>query len=76
MNAKRIAEGTHNFLGPEHNLKMIAEGKNPWVGSASNLKRLAEGTHPSQKKKTCEHCGKEASVGMYVRWHGTNCKNR
>jgi hypothetical protein len=74
MNAKRIAEGTHNFLGPEHNRRMIEEGKNPWVGSASNLKRLAEGTHPSQQKKTCEHCGKEASVGMYARWHGDRCR--
>ena len=76
MNAKRIAEGTHNFLGPEHNRRMIAEGKNPWVGSASNLKRLAEGHHPSQIKKTCEHCGKQASVGMYARWHGDQCRQR
>jgi hypothetical protein len=76
VNAKRIAEGTHNFLGPEHNRKMIAEGKNPWVGSESNLKRLAEGRHPSQQKKTCEHCGKESSIGMYKRWHGLNCGHK
>jgi hypothetical protein len=75
VNAERIANGTHNFLGPDHNRKMIAEGKNPWVGSEGNLKRLAEGTHPSQMKKTCEHCGKETSVGMYKRWHGNNCKS-
>jgi len=75
MNAKRIAEGTHNFLGPEHNRRMIEEGKNPWVGPDSNKKRLAAGTHPSQQKKTCEHCGKTASVGMYKRWHGANCKS-
>ena len=75
LNKKLIEEGRHNFLGPEHNRRMIAEGKNPWVGSASNLRRLAEGTHPSQQKKTCEHCGKEASVGMYKRWHGDRCKN-
>lgn len=74
LNRKLIEEGRHNFLGPEHNRRMIAEGKNPWVGSASNLKRLAEGTHPSQRKKTCEHCGKESSVGMYKRWHGSRCK--
>jgi hypothetical protein len=75
LNKKLVEAGTHNFLGPEHNKRMIAEGKNPWVGSASNLKRLAEGTHPSQQKKTCEHCGKTSSVGMYARWHGDNCKN-
>jgi len=76
LNKKLVEAGTHNFLGPEHNKRMIAEGKNPWVGSASNLKRLAEGTHPSQQKKTCEHCGKTSSVGMYARWHGDNCKQK
>ena len=73
LNKKLLAEGTHNLLGPEHNLKMIAEGKNPWVGAESNLKRLANGTHPSQLKKTCEHCNKQVSVAMYVRWHGSAC---
>lgn len=24
----------------------------------------------------CEHCGKEASKGNYLRWHGDNCKHR
>jgi group I intron endonuclease len=24
----------------------------------------------------CEHCGKEASKGNYLRWHGINCKQR
>ena len=76
LNKKLVEAGTHNFLGPEHNRRMIAEGKNPWVGSASNLKRLAEGTHPSQQKKTCEHCGKTSSVGMYARWHGDNCRQK
>ena len=74
LNTKLILEGRHNFLGPEHNRRMIAEGKNPWVGSASNKKRLAQGTHPSQIKRTCEHCGKQSSVGMYTRWHGDKCK--
>ena len=55
---------------------MIAEGKNPWVGAESNLKRLANGTHPSQMKKTCEYCGKIASISMYTRWHGDNCKQK
>jgi hypothetical protein len=74
LNKKLLAEGTHNLLGPEHNRKMIAEGKNPWVGSESNLKRLANGTHPSQLKKTCEHCNKQISVAMYARWHGAKCR--
>jgi hypothetical protein len=75
LNKKLIEEGRHNLVGPEHNKRMIAEGKNPWVGPDANRKRLEAGTHPSQQKKTCEHCGKSASVGMYKRWHGANCKS-
>ena len=76
LNKKLVAEGRHNFQGPDLNNKRIAEGTHNFVGSDSNLKRLAEGRHPSQIKKTCEHCGKETSVGMYKRWHGTNCKGK
>lgn len=25
---------------------------------------------------TCEHCGKEASKGNYLRWHGAKCKHQ
>lgn len=74
LNKKLVKEGRHNFLGPELNNRRIAEGTHNLVGSSSNLKRLAEGRHPSQKKKTCEHCGKTISVGMYARWHGDNCR--
>ena len=74
LNKKLIAEGTHNFLGPDMNKKRVEAGTHNFVGSEANLARLAAGTHPSQKKKTCEHCGKTASVGMYKRWHGDNCK--
>ena len=76
LNKKLIAEGTHNFLGPDMNKKRVEAGTHNFVGSEANLARLAAGTHPSQKKKTCEHCGKTASVGMYKRWHGDNCKER
>lgn len=74
LNKKLVEEGRHNFLGPELNKKRVEAGTHNFVGSEANLKRLAEGRHPSQMKKTCEHCGKTASVGMYKRWHGTNCK--
>ena len=76
LNKKLIEEGRHNFLGPETNQKRVNEGTHNFLGSAANLKRLAEGRHPSQKKKTCEHCGKESSIGMYTRWHGENCKHK
>jgi hypothetical protein len=74
LNKKLVEEGTHNFLGPELNKKRVEAGTHNFVGSEANLKRLAEGRHPSQMKKTCEHCGKISSVGMYKRWHGDNCK--
>ena len=74
LNEKRIAEGTHNLLGPEHNAKRIKAGTHNLLGPSSNLDRLAAGTHPSQMMKTCEHCGKTASVSMYTRWHADRCK--
>lgn len=74
LNKKLVEEGTHNFLGPDLNNKRIEEGTHNFTGADSNLKRLAEGRHPSQQKKTCSHCGKIASVGMFTRWHGENCK--
>mgnify|MGYP005845720925 CR=1 FL=1 len=76
LNKKLVEEGKHNFLGPDLNNRRIAEGTHNFTGSTGNLKRLAEGRHPSQQKKTCEHCGKIISVGMYTRWHGSNCKLR
>lgn len=74
LNKKLVEEGTHNFLGPELNKKRVEAGTHNFVGSEANLKRLAEGRHPSQMKKTCEHCDKTVSVGMYKRWHGDKCK--
>ena len=67
-------EGKHHLQGPEHNLRRVAEGTNPFSGSTQNQKMLKSGTHPSQQKKTCNHCRKEVSIGMYARWHGNNCK--
>jgi len=74
LNKKLVEEGRHNFLGPEHNAKRIEAGTHNFLGGDSNQRRLAEGRHPSQIKKTCEHCGKIASVSMYTRWHGANCE--
>ena len=75
LNKQLVAEGRHNFQGPDLNNRRITEGTHNFVGSDSNLKRLAEGRHPSQRKKNCEHCNKEISIGMYTRWHGPNCKS-
>lgn len=73
-NIKRVADGTHNLLGPELNKKRIKDGTHNLLGPTSNLDRLANGTHPSQKLKTCEYCSKVSSIGMYARWHGPNCR--
>jgi len=75
LNKKLIEEGRHNFPGPDLNQKRIAEGTHNFLGSDSNQRRLAAGTHPSQQKRVCEHCGKTASISMYTRWHGANCKS-
>lgn len=44
--------------------------KNPMFGKPS----------PMRGKRfpvmACEHCGKEASKGNYVRWHGANCRSK
>lgn len=76
LNKKLIEEGRHNFLGPDLNNKRIKEGTHNLLGSRSNLARLAQGKHPSQMKKTCLHCGKTVSTGMYARWHGDRCRTR
>jgi len=68
-NDKRIAEGTHNFLGPEHNKKLVEAGTHNLLGSSQNERMLAEGKHPSQQKVTCECCSWTVSLGMFKRWH-------
>lgn len=75
-NKRRIAEGTHNFLGDELNKKRIEAGTHNFLGSSANERMLAEGKHPSQIKITCEHCGAVSSKGMHARWHGDKCRNK
>ena len=59
----RIADGTHNFLGPENNLKRVMNGTHPFLGGKIQKRsaqvRLANGTHnflgennPSHKRFT------------------------
>jgi hypothetical protein len=68
-NEKRIEEGTHNWLGPEHNKKLVDDGTHNLLGSSQNERMLAEGKHPSQQKVTCSCCSWTVSVGMFKRWH-------
>ena len=77
---KRVAEGTHHFLDSERarerNLTRIKNNNHHLVGGSHQQKQLENGTHPSQIKKTCEHCGRTFSSGMYGRYHGDKCKSR
>lgn len=75
-NRSAVQNGTHHLLGSKQNKDRIAAGNHNLVGPNSNLSRLANGTHPSQMMRVCEHCGKECSVSMHVRWHGDNCKEK
>ena len=42
---KRVADGTHNFLGGEIQNKRVAEGTHPFLGGEEVRKRVADGTH-------------------------------
>jgi hypothetical protein len=42
---KRVAAGTHNFSGPDHNLTRVKNGTHPFVGGEVQRKRVAEGKH-------------------------------
>lgn len=72
----RLDNGTHNFQGDNNpSRKLVKEGKHNWQGPDSNARRLADGTHPSQKTKTCLHCGKTMNLMLFGRYHGNRCKN-
>ena len=69
MSAKRIGKAR-----PQSWHEKMAEYRknnpNPMLGKVS----------PMRGKKfptiACEYCGKEASKGNYLRWHGINCKHK
>ena len=67
MSERRIGKKQPPSFSIKMSAFMAGEG-NPMFGKVS----------PMRGKKfptiTCEHCGKEASKGNYLRWHGNNCK--
>jgi len=69
MSALRIGKPRPQSWHEKMAGKFIGEN-NPMYGKPS----------PMRGKKfpttACEHCGKEASKGNYLRWHGSNCKHR
>jgi hypothetical protein len=82
-NKERIANGTHNLLGGEHQRKQqadrIANGTHHLVGNSllaqeRNSKRLKEGTHNFLIKSRCPHCNKEGFKASMSRNHFDKCK--
>lgn len=75
---KQVSDGTHTWLGGKNVRERVANGTHPFLGGEVSrkavLKQLKDGIHSSQIKKTCSHCGKTCSSGMYKRWHGDQCK--
>jgi hypothetical protein len=46
-----------------------------FLGEAMTKRQIENGTHPSQKKWTCEVCGKIGKHrAAYTRFHGAKCK--
>ena len=74
INAKTLANGTHNFLGKNNHVHAkIKAGTYHLLGPAQNLARIAKGTHPSQIKVSCVYCQTTVSANNFARHHGNNC---
>ena|ERR1035437_6898447 len=86
---KRVADGTHNFLGGEISKKITKErlenGTHNFLGGKLARKRVAEGTHNFLEMvkngthvayiiRTCPHCGKTGKGSAMFRWHFNRCK--
>ena len=81
---KQISEGSHvtqnSKIQRQKALTRIKNGTHPWIQedyqSNLNKKMLEENKHPSQKKVTCEHCGRTLDSPNYNRWHGEKCSSK
>lgn len=69
MSQAKIGKPRSASFSEKMSVKMAGEA-NPMFGKIS----------PMRGKKfptiACEHCGKEASKGNYLRWHGANCRSK
>lgn len=69
MSTSRIGQPRPSSFSEKMSAKMAGES-NPMFGKVS----------PMRGKKfptiACEYCGKEASKGNYLRWHGANCRSK
>ena len=78
-----IAIGNQHNKGRKHskevNMKKGSPGeKNGMYGKKHPLERVEKISKQIALSKVikgiCEHCGKEADKGNYIRWHSDNCK--
>lgn len=49
------------------------------IPRTDNVKsRISKTKHERKEEyiKICEYCGREFYIGMYIRWHGENCKKK
>lgn len=82
LQTDRVADRTHNFLGPDTNLKKVEEGTHPFLGGEIQRKtcqsQLDTGTHPflreNRKKISCPYCLKIGDERLMKRYHFDNCK--
>lgn len=68
------------YIRTEDHKRQISEARKSQVGLQKRTAETKQKMSVWQKgipkpKVTCEHCGKEASLMNYGRWHGTSCKN-
>lgn len=79
-NSKENHHSWGKVLSPEERLKRGEKNKGKVPYNKGTIKSQEEKDKASatreRNKQVCEHCGKTASVGMYKRWHGDNCKHK
>ena len=69
MSEIRIGKPRPTSFSEKMSVKM--KGKNnPMHGKVSPRRGIKDPT------TVCEHCGKEANKGNYLRWHGDNCRHK
>lgn len=78
-NLKRMKENRHHFLDSSWQKltrqKLLNSGWiNPFIGPSSNKNMLVKGIHPSQKIRTCPHCGKQGKAPGIFKWHFDKCR--
>lgn len=80
-NPMRVAAagGTHHQMrrkdGSSPASDRVTNGTHHFLGGGYQKKQLEEGRHPSQIKKTCEHCGKIVSINAFTKHQtGSRCK--